>query len=343
MMSVSRESSEAIDKAAGDWLARRDSGRWTAADQADFAQWLDTSDLHRVAYLRVEHAWEEALRLKALGAGFPPGRVPSKGQAFPSFLDPGREAGVSTDNARRRPGPWLRWAAAATVLIAIAAYLLERGSFAGGHYATPIGGFASIPLGDGSKVTLNTDSEIKVAVTTKERRVYLNRGEVFFDVAKDPTHPFIVQVGGKRVIAVGTKFAVRRNTDDIRVVVTEGKVRVETSEQLPALLTAGAVAVTTDAGTLVQVKSLPEAEDYLAWIRGVLIFHETTLAEAAAEFNRYNRRKIIVTDAAVGALHIAGAFRSANVDGFVRLLEQGYPIRVVQQEDRIALMGYAPP
>ncbi len=262
---------------------------------------------------------------------------------FSPFFDPGQEASGSTDKVFRPPGQWLRWAVAATAIIAVVAYLLESRPFIGGHYSTPVGGVASIPLIDGSKVTLNTDSEIQVAVTKQERHVYLDRGEVFLEVAKDPAHAFVVEVGDKRVIAVGTKFAVRREEGGILVVVTEGQVRVETAERLTASLPAGAVALTTDAGTLVQVKSLPDAEDYLAWLRGVLVFRETTLAEATAEFNRYNNRKIMVKDPVVGALRIAGVFRSTNVDGFVRLLEQGYPIRVVQQEDRIVLMGFAPP
>ena len=335
-------SSEAIDEAAGDWLARRDSGAWTAADQVDFDRWLNASDLHRVAYLRLEHAWEEGLRLKALGAGVPAGRLPPRGHLFSPFFDPSQEVSKSTDSGFARPRRRLRWMAAATVLVAVVAYLLHSGVFAGRDYSTPIGEVASIPLVDGSKVTLNTDSKIQVALTGQERLVYLEQGEVFFEVAKDPARTFIVEIGDKRVIAIGTKFAVRREAGNIRVVVIEGKVRVEIAKRPTASLTAGAVALTTDAGTLVEDSSLSDAEDDLAWLRGVLVFHETTLAEATAEFNRYNNRKIIITDSTVGALRIAGAFRSSNLDGFVRLLEQGYPIRFVQQGDRIILMGYGP-
>jgi transmembrane sensor len=340
-MSVSKKSSEAIDEAAGDWLARRDGGAWTAADQADFECWLNASDLHRVAYLRVEHAWEEGRRLKALGAGVPAGRVPPRGHLFSPIFDPGQEPRKTIDEGRVHPGRRLRWAAAAvaTVLVAIVAYLFQSGIFAGLHYSTPVGEVASVPLVDGSNVTLNTDSKIAVAISSRERRVYLERGEVFFEVAKDPAHAFIVEIGDKRVIAVGTKFAVRREAGNIRVVVIEGKVRVEIAQGPTASLTAGAVALSTDAGTLVRAGSLSDAEDDLAWLHGVLVFHETTLAEATAEFNRYNNRKIVITDSTVGALRIAGAFRSSNLDGFVRLLEQGYPIRFAQQGDQIVLMG----
>jgi transmembrane sensor len=342
-MSVSKRSSEAIDEAAGDWLARRDGGAWTAADQVDLECWLNASDLHRVAYLRLEHAWEQGRRLKALGAGVPTGRVPLRGHLFSPFFGPAQGPGKTNADGLMHPRRRL-WAAAAaaTVLVAVAAYLLESGIFAGVHYSTPVGEVASVPLVDGSKVTLNTDSKIEVAISTRERRVYLDQGEVFFEVAKDPAHAFIVQVGDKRVIAVGTKFAVRREAGTMRVVVTEGKVRVEIAQGPTASLTAGAVALTTDAGTLVRASSLSDAEDDLAWLHGVLVFHETTLAEATAEFNRYNTRKIIITDSAVGALRIAGAFRSSNLDGFVRLLEQGYPIRFAQQGDQIVLMGSGP-
>jgi transmembrane sensor len=341
---VSRKSSEAIDKAAGDWLARRESGTWSAADQVDFDHWLEASTFHRVAYLRLEHAWEEGLRLKALGAGVPTDRVPPPGHVLSRYFDPSQEPCGSTGDALPRHRSWLGWAAAATVLVAVAAYQLESGLVGGGRYSTPIGGVASFPLKDGSKVTLSTDSEMQVAVTRQERRVRLERGEAYFEVAKDPAHAFTVEVGDKRVIAVGTKFAVRRDAADIRVVVTEGSVRVETvgrKHTLTEPLPAGTVARATDDGTLVQVTSLPEAEDYLAWLRGVLVFHDVTLAEATAEFNRYNSRKILIEDSAVGALRIAGTFRSTSVDAFVRLLEQGYPMRAEEHEDRIVLKGYA--
>jgi len=232
------------------------------------------------------------------------------------------------------------------VLVAVAGYQLESAFFGGGRYSTPIGGVASFPLKDGSKVTLSTDSEIQVAVTRQERRVRLERGEAYFEVVKDPAHAFTVEVGDKRVIAVGTKFAVRRDAGDIRVVVTEGSVRVETvgrKHTLTEPLPAGTVARATDDGTLVQVTSPPEAEDYLAWLRGVLVFHDVTLAEATAEFNRYNSRKSLIEDSAVGALRIAGTFRSTSVDAFVRLLEQGYPMRAEEHEDRIVLKVYANP
>ncbi len=68
---MSTERHNPIDDAAGDWLARRDSGDWSGEDQRRFDAWLGESPLHRVAFLRIEHVWERTERLKALGAGIP--------------------------------------------------------------------------------------------------------------------------------------------------------------------------------------------------------------------------------------------------------------------------------
>jgi transmembrane sensor len=64
-----------------------------------------------------------------------------------------------------------------------------------------------------------------------------------------------------------------------------------------------------------------------------------TLAEAVAEFNRYNAHKIVIEDQRIADLSVAGSFRANNVDAFVRLLERGYPLRVEQREDRFILRG----
>src|SRR6202048_4716970 len=69
-----------IDAVASDWLIRRESGTWSAADQARLDEWLNAATLNRVAFLRLELAWEDAARLKALGAGIAGDRPPPPGR-----------------------------------------------------------------------------------------------------------------------------------------------------------------------------------------------------------------------------------------------------------------------
>jgi len=405
------ESSIQIEERAAEWLAKRDSANWSASDEAALDAWLEQSTLHVVAFVRLEAAWNQALRLKALSASVPPGTVPlpEEWQLTPFFdrdttpaLEPGSDSspshpvgpsltssvesgsrivvtipegaqrlrgdspnnfetfGVGTANQTERDGAAASgrrrryFALAASVLLATTLSLGWYFWPFGPTYSTPVGGIAAVPMSDGSKVTLNTNSEIRVAVTDSERRVQLKHGEAYFEVAKDPNRPFVVIAGKTRVVALGTKFSVRREGNDVRVFVTEGKVRFEDASSperegegtgvVPAdfhsgkiLLTAGSVACATDESVLVQTKALPVVEEYLSWRTGYLIFRDMSLSDAIAEFNRYNTRKIVIEDPAVAAIRISGKFRSTQFEAFVRLLEEGFPIHAQSENGRIIL------
>jgi transmembrane sensor len=366
------ERTHKIDAVASDWLVRRESGGWSAADQARLDEWLNASTLNRVAFLRLELAWEDAARLKALGAGIAGDRPPPPGHwnltpFFDSHISessdndpqtmlsgPAQHCGVSSTPspaaARAKPlglrQRTFALACAAALLLAVGGALYVTFAPSGERYATPVGGLASVPMADGSNITLNTDSQIRIALTDTERRVELRHGEAFFEVSKDPNRPFVVRAGDKRVIAVGTKFSVRREGDDIEIVVTEGKVRVEDGAagqdsrvggSAEVFLAPGSIARADDAGVLVQRRTLPEAEEHLSWRTGRLMFRDEGLADAVAEFNRYNTRKIVIQDPAIASLKIEGNFRATNVEAFVRLLESGFPVRAEVRADQILL------
>jgi len=357
---MSTERTRETDAAASDWLIRRDSGVWTPTDQARLEEWLNASALNRVAFLRLELAWEDAARLKALGAGVAGDRPPPPGSwNLSPFFDPHSSGPAGADaesvasasscvtpRATQHRVRQIGFAVAATVLLVagMAGYLVLSPN--GERYSTPVGGLATVPMADGSNVVLNTDSQIRVALSETERRVELGHGEAFFEVSKDPNRPFIVGAGDKRVIAVGTQFSVRRDGESVEVIVTEGKVRIEDEvgtqsagpgQSADVFLTPGSIARATPAGVLVQRKTLPEAEEHLSWRNGVLMFRDQSLGEAIAEFNRYNVRKIVIQDPSISALKIEGNFRATNVEAFVRLLESGFPVRAQAQADQILL------
>ena len=357
-------SSREIEHTAAAWLARRDAGAWSERDQQQLDAWLDASVAHRVAFLRLDAAWRQSDRLKALGAGVPAGVVPARDtwarspfpdhESHPAITD--EPADVSPRFARaRRVAPRAQTpqhnrlrrygAVAATLLIAASLALGWRHYTAVDQatYHTAMGDLQDVPLADGSIATLSSDSRIVVSLSRGERHVDLQQGEAFFAVAKDPGRPFVVSADGRRVTAVGTRFAVRRDAADLRVVVTEGLVRLESDRrpdghrQPTTLLPAGSVALASDAGVVVTTGSVQQAEEYLSWRSGFVSFHDTPLATAAAEFNRYNTRKIVIGDAGVAAMRVGGNFRWSNTDAFVRLLVQGFPVKARQQGDNIVL------
>jgi transmembrane sensor len=345
------ESRTQIEETAARWVARRDRKDLSQADEQELAAWLQASIAHRVAFIRLDSMWREANRLKALGAGVGAGVVPAPGEWQRSpFLGKkvpqGRPVTVQTASGkpRNRPVVRLRVLAASVLVGAIAVGTAWMMKSAGPAYQTHVGSIEGVTLADGSRVLLNTDSKIRVEISATERRIQLNRGEAFFDVAKEPTRPFVVVAGEQRVVAVGTKFSVRRfehRSDEVQVVVTEGRVRMEPPTSAvklpPVTVAAGNIARGSGAGVLLDAEPERPVDEYLTWRTGFLMFRATPLAEAAAEFNRYNATKIVIDDAAVGAVRIGGNFRSDNVEVFVRLVERSFPVRVERHGERIVL------
>ena len=364
-------SSRQIEQTAAAWLARRDGDGWDKQAQADLEAWLADSTAHRVAFLRLEAAWAHGGRLKALGAGVPAGEIPARGQwARASFdMHERRAASVADDSASpadaegppdlrnltfapRRPPRNSRvvgyaGAAMAVVLaVALGWGWLRHASVEQASYLTAIGDLRSVPLSDGSNAMMSSDSRMQVSLSNGERRIDLQQGEAFFEVAKDPGRPFVVSAGGRQIVAVGTRFAVRRDGADLRVVVTEGKVRLQSegdagpSRMPTTLLHAGNVALASHRGVLVRTGTVEEAERDLDWRSGYVTFRDTPLEAAAAEFNRYNARKIVMGDTEVAAMRVGGNFRWSNTEAFVRLLEQGFPVRAERHPDRIVLHSH---
>lgn len=348
---MNETSSSRIELAASEWLARRESDDWSDTDRAGLDVWLDESTAHRVAFLRLESAWTESARLKALAAGRAEAGPPPRGPwAQPSRVE---ALGALTFTARapvapRRHALGAGLAAAAVALCGVLALWGWRthSPVDAASYASAIGDLSTVALTDGSHATLSSGSRIEVAMSRDERRIDLRSGEAFFEAAKDRSRPFIVNADARRVVAVGTKFSVRRDGADLRVVVTEGLVRLESDPiqgQPPApvtLLPAGSTAVATRSGVLVRTGTVADAERALEWRGGYLHFDDTPLAEAAIEFNRYGGSRLVMGDSDAAALRIGGNVRWSNVDGFVRLLEQGFGVRAEQRGEIIVLHSH---
>ena len=331
--------SRGIEQCAAEWLARREFSAWTDADEAVLQDWLAADTAHRVAFLRLQTAWTESDRLQALAAGWRQPGPPPRGY----WTTP---AGERIELAPRAPVRRSRLPAVAMTAVLLLACSLAIGlgwrSYTrvdSAQYRTALGATDTLPLADGSQAILASDSRIDVRLSRRQRHIALERGEAFFSVAKDPARPFVVAAGGHDVVAVGTRFSVRRDGPDLRVVVTEGTVRLQSrgSDRPAALLPAGSIALVRHDDVLVRSLALEDAERLLDWRQGLLAFRDATLAEAAAEFNRYNARKLVIGDPAAGALRIGGSFRADNAAAFVRLLEQGFPVHAEHSGDRIVL------
>jgi len=318
-----------IEQTAAEWLVRREGDGWSDADQAAFDHWVAEEAAHRIAVIRLETVWRKAgrLRVSALRSG----EAEASGSVRASTSSARTEVGDgAVDNARRR---WL-WPAAIAASLALASVPIYRNLTAAETYATAVGGFQRFPLADGSRIDLNTNSRLDVAYTKAVRRLDLERGEAFFKVAKNPARPFVVHAGAWRVTAVGTAFTVKLRGGDIDVVVTEGRVRIDPpatggASARPIFASAGQAATATGAAPIVRPLSAAAIDMALSWRDGLLIFEGRPLGEVAAEFNRYNQVQLVVDPSATGVI-VDGSFRATNVEGFLRLLRQGFDVQSVR-------------
>jgi transmembrane sensor len=221
--------------------------------------------------------------------------------------------------------------AASLATLAVAGWLwLGRGSV----YGTEVGEQRTVQLLDGSLVYLNTASEVRVVFSGASRSIELLRGEALFTVAPDESRPFRVDAGATVVQALGTQFNVLRRGEDVRVSVIEGRVRVISSGESAVvgagsdggLLGAGDEASVAGEGGLVKRK-LEDPARVVAWRDRRLVFRGNSLAEIAAEFNRYNRSpRIRIADPAAGEQRFTGTF---DADAPQALMQALAPHRAV--------------
>ena len=182
-------------------------------------------------------------------------------------------------------------------------------------YTAGTGQYLAVTLADGSVVELNTNSEISVSLTEDSRDIELLKGEVFFTVASDKNRPFIVDVGGATVRAVGTAFNIYRVTDQSAVVsVTEGIVRVEEAGGSSVSSAQSQLLTVDQALKIDSVRGLTQSDienvQATAWRQGQLLFDNTSIGDAVEMLNRYLHKQVIVADDVSKNIKISGTFSS---------------------------------
>ncbi len=307
-----------IQEQAALWLMDvRDRLDWNTQDQAQLDAWLARSHAHRIAYLRLEAAWNRTHRLAALRG------APAALSASRKFLP-------------------LMLGAAAT--LAVAAVLVIRAMALQGAitktYATALGERKTIALTDGSEIELNTSTVLRIA-GDNARKVWLDKGEAYFQIKHDSSHPFTVTVEGHRVVDLGTKFRIRQSKDRVEVALMEGRARFESADDsvraYPVFLSPGDVVVAKSDSMAVLKKAPQELSNELGWRRGVLIFKHTALAEAASEFNRYNSTKLVIANPAIARVEIGGTFPADDVTAFARVARDLLKLHVEFKDKEVVI------
>ena len=337
-----REKRDRVDDEAVDWVMKRERG-FTPSEQDAFLEWLAADPLHGERYARQGRSWLESNLLAEW-------RPEHGDRPNPDLL------------ARQTAGPawfkpvwvWSSAAAAAVIILALVIFDFGENPSSNGRDVTRVSSerYAYQSLEDGSEIDLNDGAELIIDYTDERRLVELRSGEAHFTVASDPDRPFVVKVGSAQIRAVGTAFNVRRESDQLELLVTEGKVvwglqseeaetRIGVKASIEALsreVGAGHRSVlhwdrgSTEAPEVERVQP-EEIERILHWKPVMLQFMSTPLAEAVGEINRLNNTQIVLKDESLASLVIVASVRSNRIDEFIRLLELALEIESKKVDD----------
>jgi transmembrane sensor len=335
---------------AGVWIARLHGGNRTRAVENGLKRWLRADTENARAFELATEVWDDAENLRQF--------LPLK----PKFLQ----------RPRSSMAPIFASAAMATVLLVLGAVLWFQNL---GVIATGVGEQRQVVLEDGTRIILNTDTRLVVSYKDDARRVELRRGEALFNVAKRPDWPFIVTAGDRQVRALGTSFVVRKEDQQLAVMLVEGKVVVspvvedQRSAAEPALAqqpaqSTGSAAPSVDTQTSAPARSdvftlapgqrltfgagspakldTPSVEKATAWRRGQVILDDTPLRAAADEMNRYNATKLVIADNVPGDVLVSGLFQAGDSMHFANAVAHTYKLNVQERGAEIILSSSAP-
>ncbi|MES1199973.1 MAG: FecR domain-containing protein [Pseudomonadota bacterium] len=324
---------------AATWIAKELRGKLSVSNRAERDKWLSAHEDHAEAYAQARAAYDAA----------------ADAASHPDILAM-RDAALQASAPKRKGrSVWIITGAAAAIA---ACALLAFGMFGGrppvailsapeaalpdnantvasagsmrAHYSTRIGERLTATLDDGSVVTLNTNSELRIRYSKQTRRVELVRGQALFKVAHCADWPFIVAAKGQAVRALGTEFEVRLDGPAFEVVLVQGRVAVGDARDIEAgrlddasELEAGERLIA--AGSIKQIFPI-DAEAATSWRWGRVSFTQTPLPQAIAEMNRYRTAPLIIADPRVAAMNLSGTYRTADAMTFEQTLAGAVPV-----------------
>ena len=316
------QSPKSLYEQAAAWVVRLNAEP-SEVDLQKFALWQAQDPQHVRAYEEAALAWA------AVG----------EHSASPKLLAMRRGALDRTARYSRR---WHRRAVAAglAALVVIPlgiVYLSALRAPPEQQFETGRGEQRVIMLADGSRMSLDAMTRVKVVYSHDARRVTLAAGRANFEVARDVARPMNVRAGPRTVTALGTVFTVEREQHEVVVTLVEGRVAVTSENEARALIEMQPRQQLrmTDGGEVVLREGLDPVLA-LAWREGKLIFDNEPLADVVATMNNYVTTPI-VAEGRARELRVSGVFKAGDTPAFVEAMESLFPVVASRHPDAIAL------
>lgn len=280
---------------AAAWLVALDGG---TANTDDFERWRAGDPRRAAAFAEVAHAWKELDRLR-----------------------PTRSEQASSSPAISRRHLFRAAAAASVVGIAsVAGFPFVNEASA----ATGIGERRVIKLPDGTRIELNTRTRVRWPRLLGHRKLWLDQGEIALDVVPEGD-PFTL-IAVKTVLLSSGQFNVRADADVLTLLPLRGRAVVGGKP-----ISVGHMGSITSMGATVAAADMDARERSTGWQRGEIIFDGETIADAAAEYNRYLERPITLADPGLARQRLGGRFQSGDPLPFLQALADGFGASVTDK------------
>ncbi len=282
---------DSVAEEAARWFLRINENHDDPGQQAEFRVWLARSARHREEYARFQRLWGALEQVKP----------------------------------RRRQRQLLL----GLLLIGAAALLsLQQQASVDDMKQTGIGEQTNTLLADGSRIHLDGDTRVRIEHTLWQRRLVLEQGQVFIDVAPG-LRPFVVVAGDGETRDIGTRFNVRRDAERVTVGVAEGRVEVRLSATGVAREIGAGEQISYRTGQLLDSRRIA-AESTDAWTEHHWQFDDLDLTEVVAQINRQHSRPVHIADPRLADYRISGVFSADDRAGLLAALTRLYPLRLVE-------------
>ncbi|WP_129777133.1 FecR family protein [Peristeroidobacter soli] len=330
------------EQAAG-WFVRLVANDLSARERREYLAWLKASSRNVEALLDIYryHGYGRKAKLHM--------RVSPEGEPGENVIPFGPRGMTvvhkQTRQLKRRRARQMKVAAAiAGILVTIVAGWTLKATYFDKRIATGPGQWDRAMLSDGSVLRIGPNTRLRWSFDQNQRTIVLSEGEAVFEVAKDPSRPFIVTTHVGDVRAVGTEFGVSlMNASTAVVTVAHGKVAVSKhgDDRVTTIKRAAVAELIEDQqivlsdGNAQPVKQV-DASRELQWATGYYEFRGETVREAIEQFNRRNRLKVVMSDPAIGA--IAMPFTTVKLDDpetFVLMLAARPDVQVAYESANV--------
>lgn len=322
---LSQAQIDAITEAAAHWCMRLHEPDCTVEERQAFEQWLDVHPLHLVEYEAMLEIWEVA------------GNLPRPDSSIAPMV-------------RRTRTSW-RTVGMAAAVCALALPLAAYSGWNLGWLPNSYQHFEAtdsvrqVTLNDGSQVELNLGSELTYSNYKDRRQVTLGKGEAFFSVSHDTSHPFVVKASEGRIRVTGTKFNVWMYEDQVKVNLVEGSVLVSSNDDLPGdglRLGPSMQASYRHGDHIPRISQTYDNDNSLAWRNGKLVLDDLALSDALPLINRYLENPLMVADNSTGAIRIGGIYNIKELDTLVTSLPKVLPVYLTRNKDGNPVLNSIP-